>query len=163
MSPFLPWGDFHASLRFACSTIPEEKWGTTRSLIPKDWWKPGKRNKKYILRVNWQASIYFPMPHQSGAPFANVQSFPKEQWYRAGVFFLPFPSPLSFFRPCTYRKGYYFYSPHSSTVIISKMVATTILRTRTRFRPPKIRLHCRLFKVDRLQIILVLMTLNLAT
>ena len=37
-----------------------------------------------------------------------------------------------------------FYSPQSSTVINSKMVATTILRTRTRFRPPKIRLHCRL-------------------
>ena len=27
MSPFLAWGDFHAR-----STIPEEKWGTTRSL-----------------------------------------------------------------------------------------------------------------------------------
>ena len=26
-SPFLAWGDFHAR-----STIPEEKWGTTRSL-----------------------------------------------------------------------------------------------------------------------------------
>ena len=60
------------------------------------------------------------------------------------IFFLPFPSPLSFFRPRTYRKGYYFYSPQSSTVIKSKMAATTILRTRTRFRPPKIRLHCRL-------------------
>ena len=43
-----------------------------------------------------------------------------------------------------YRKGYYFYSPQFSTVIKSKMAATTILRTRTRFRPPKIRLHCRL-------------------
>ena len=41
------------------------------------------------------------------------------------------------------RTGYYFYSPQSSTVI--KMAATTTLRTRTRFRPPKIRLHCRLF------------------
>ena len=101
-------------------------------------------NKQYSLRVNWQASIYFPMPHQSGAPFANVRSFPKEQWYQAGVFFLPFPFPLSFFRPCTFRKGYYFYSPQSSTVIKSKMVATTILRTQTRFRPPKIRLNCRL-------------------
>ena len=60
------------------------------------------------------------------------------------IFFLPFPSPLSFFRPRTYRKGYYFYSPQSSTVIKSKMATTTILRTRTRFRPPKIRLHCRL-------------------
>ena len=38
-----------------------------------------------------------------------------------------------------YPKGYYFYSPQSSTVIKSKMGATTILRTRTRFRPPKIR------------------------
>ena len=29
---FLAWGDFHAGSRFACSTIPEEKWVTTRSL-----------------------------------------------------------------------------------------------------------------------------------
>ena len=36
-----------------------------------------------------------------------------------------------------YRTGYYFYSPQSSTVIKSKMVATTILRTRTRFCPPQ--------------------------
>ena len=26
------WGDFHARSRFALSTVPEEKWGTTRSL-----------------------------------------------------------------------------------------------------------------------------------
>ena len=44
----------------------------------------------------------------------------------------------------TGRKGYYCYSPQSFTVIKSKMAATTTLRTRTRFRPPKIRLHCRL-------------------
>ena len=31
--PFLAWGDFHARSRFARSTIPEEKWGTTRSLV----------------------------------------------------------------------------------------------------------------------------------
>ena len=48
---------------------------------------------------------------------------------RKRVFFLPSPSPLSFFLPRTYRTGYYFYSPQSSTVIKSKMVATTILRT----------------------------------
>ena len=51
------------------------------------------------------------------------------------------------FRPRTYRRnrrGYYFYSPQSSTFIKSKMAATTILQTRTRFHPPKIRLHCRL-------------------
>ena len=29
VSPFLEWGDFHSRSRFACSTIPEEKWGTT--------------------------------------------------------------------------------------------------------------------------------------
>ena len=29
----LAWGDFHARPRFACSAIPEEKWGTTRSLV----------------------------------------------------------------------------------------------------------------------------------
>ena len=31
-SPFLALSDFHARTRFARSTIPEEKWGTTRSL-----------------------------------------------------------------------------------------------------------------------------------
>ena len=30
--PFLAWSDFHARSCFAHSTIPEEKWGTTRSL-----------------------------------------------------------------------------------------------------------------------------------
>ena len=34
---------------------------------------------------------------------------------------LPLPLPLSFFRPRTYCKSYYFYSPQSSTVIKSKM------------------------------------------
>ena len=33
MSPFLPWGEFHERSRFARSTIPEEKWGTIRSLF----------------------------------------------------------------------------------------------------------------------------------
>ena len=32
VSPFIAWGDFHARSSFARSTIPEEKWGTTRSL-----------------------------------------------------------------------------------------------------------------------------------
>ena len=32
-APFLKWGDFYARSRFARSTIPEEKWGTTRSLL----------------------------------------------------------------------------------------------------------------------------------
>ena len=33
VSPFLAWGDFHARSRFARPTIPEEKWGTIRSLV----------------------------------------------------------------------------------------------------------------------------------
>ena len=33
VSPFLAWGDFHARSRFARSTIPEEKWGASRSLV----------------------------------------------------------------------------------------------------------------------------------
>ena len=41
------------------------------------------------------------------------------------TFFLPFPSPLFFFCPHTYRKGYYFYSPQSSSVIESKMAASS--------------------------------------
>ena len=68
---------------------------------------------------------------------------PEERMRWGEYFFSPLSLslPLSFFHPRTYRKGYYFYSPQSSTVIKSKMAATT---TRTRFRPPKIRLHCRL-------------------
>ena len=69
------------------------------------------------------------------------------------IFFSPPPPPFpSFaFAPLapTVRKGYYFYSPQSSTVIKSKMAATTTLRTRTRFRPSKIRLHCRLGRAGR--------------
>ena len=41
------------------------------------------------------------------------------------IFFLPSPSPLFFFCPHTYRKGYYFYSPQSSSVIESKMAASS--------------------------------------
>ena len=40
VSPFSR-GDFHARLRFAHSTIPEEKWGTARSLR-----KPALERKK---------------------------------------------------------------------------------------------------------------------
>ena len=42
------------------------------------------------------------------------------------VFFLPSPSLLSFFRPSTYPKGCYFYSPQCSFVRISKTAATII-------------------------------------
>ena len=52
--------------------------------------------------------------------------------------------------PHTYRNGYYFYSPQSSTVIKSKMTTTRILPTQTRFRPAKIHLHCRLKRSQKL-------------
>ena len=45
VSYFLAWGGFHARSRFARSTIPEEKWGTTRSLIPFGWCS--------LLRSGW--------------------------------------------------------------------------------------------------------------
>ena len=73
--------------------------------------------------------------------------FPKRTMISGRRIFSPLPLPLSFFRPRTYRKGHYFYSPQSSTVIKS------ISRTRTRFRSPKIRLHCRLAKVRSCELI----------
>ena len=51
VSPFLAWGDFHARLRFARSTIPEEKWGITRSLA--DNCHSSKRNKFVNFRLNF--------------------------------------------------------------------------------------------------------------
>ena len=46
VSPFLAWGDFHALSRFARSTIPEEKWGTTRSLHWLGRWPKHKLSKR---------------------------------------------------------------------------------------------------------------------
>ena len=65
----------------------------------------------------------------------------------SAYFFLPIPPPppsshLSFFRPSTSPKGCYFYSPQSSSVIKSKMAATT-----NEHKLPKYsRLHCWLEK-----------------
>ena len=42
---FLAWGDFHARSRCARSTIPEEKWGTTRSLVQQ--WRGSSSNGDY--------------------------------------------------------------------------------------------------------------------
>ena len=79
------------------------------------------------------------------ALFASVRSFPKEQRYRAGVFFLLFPPTFpSFTLAPTLRVAINFYSPQSSSGIKSKMAATTIRTYTSSFRPPKIRLHCRL-------------------
>ena len=93
----------------------------------------------FCYRVACSAVVFFERAICSRKRHVETSRREEEMYFS-----LPSPSPLSFFRPRTYRKGYYFYSPQSSTVIKSKMAATTILRTRTRFRPPKIRLHCRL-------------------
>ena len=69
VSPFLAWGDFHARSRFARSTIPEEKWGTTRSLfyailaiaiVLLGSIKPSLREQDFLVKNNftrfcWQA------------------------------------------------------------------------------------------------------------
>ena len=60
-------------------------------------------------------------------------------------FFSPSPPPFpSFALAPTVRVTISSLPNLPCTVIKSKMATTTILRTRTRFRPPKIRLHCRL-------------------
>ena len=58
MSPFLEWGDFHARSRFDRSTVPEEKWGTTRSLI-KTRQKPPK---KWVILIALQFRYTFYRP-----------------------------------------------------------------------------------------------------
>ena len=70
-----------------------------------------------------------------------------------GVLFLSTPPPpFFFFRPRTYRKGYYFYSPQSCTVIKSKMAATATLRTRTKFSPtqntPALQANCHVTTIN---------------
>ena len=118
----------------------------------------GYRSRQKVIRIACSAGVFFERAICSRK--RHVETSRREEEMRrvkgsgegAGrekrkrrIFFSPPPFPLSFFRPRTYRKGYYFYFPKFSTVIKSKMAATTILRTRTRFRPPKIRLHCRLW------------------
>ena len=49
MSPLLTWGDFHARSRFARSTIPEEKWGTSHSLGY--FWTKAHENDIGILNI----------------------------------------------------------------------------------------------------------------
>ena len=112
---------------------------------------PSRSNSKRLTELTIQ--FYSELPGINLLSYAapirssvcQCTEFPKRTMISGRhIFFLSSPSPLSFFRPHTNRKGYYLHSPQSSTVIKSKMAATTILRTRTRFRPPKIRLHCRL-------------------
>ena len=62
VSPFLSRGDFHARSRFARSTIPEEKWGTTRSLvrIRSVFYLPGSRHRSPGLEsaASWAYGLH---------------------------------------------------------------------------------------------------------
>ena len=49
--PFLAWGDFHTCLHFARSTIPEEKWGTTRSLSFLGWFAKTRYRKLFFPNI----------------------------------------------------------------------------------------------------------------
>ena len=51
VSPFLAGGDFHAPSRFARSTIPGEKWGTT--LAWGDFHAPSRFARSTILEEKW--------------------------------------------------------------------------------------------------------------
>ena len=80
MSPFLAWGDFHARLRFARSTIPEDKWGTTRSLTP--------RSSGHIGRKKF--AVFAPSkPRSHVRTFILLhEEFLQFYWLRAVVFSL---------------------------------------------------------------------------
>ena len=54
VSPFLAWRDFHARSRFARSTIPEEKWGTTRSLTVSTRRKCHKARQPFSRQIDFQ-------------------------------------------------------------------------------------------------------------
>ena len=81
-----------------------------------DWMKDSLQCRRFLLARNLLAEApcwNFPKRGGDGAS----QRERGGGGNREEIFFLPFPSLLSFFRPRTYRKGYYFYSPQSSTVI----------------------------------------------
>ena len=57
---FLAWGGFHARSRFA-RPIPEEKWGTTRSLIysPRPLLEVRKRENSIVIFISFKLDISF--------------------------------------------------------------------------------------------------------
>ena len=84
--PLLAWGDIHARSRFALSSIPEEKWRTTRSLARGRlgcfraklvYWAGGGRRG---FRNPWNPPLTTPLNiTQQGAPrnLTNLLSWPK--------------------------------------------------------------------------------------
>ena len=77
MSPFLAWGDFHALLRFARSTIPEDKWGTTRTLTPRSSGHIGR--KKFAILPLLSLGVMLEPLYYYMRNFCNLIGL--EQWY----------------------------------------------------------------------------------
>ena len=119
MSPFLAWVDFHARSRFARSTIPEGKWGTTRSLFflrqckCLDW--------SHCLVVLLLSATHF---RKSGHVHLITGCFSFSQCFRA-AFSLLSPRPLPAPSPPLFRK-------FQHGAFVSKL------------RAQRKRLHCRL-------------------
>ena len=69
VSPFLAWVDFHARSRFARSTIPEEKWGTTRSLMFRRWTKSKNQSQLNLFFSKLQlVCIWVPTTRREVCP-----------------------------------------------------------------------------------------------
>ena len=116
-SPFLAWGDFHARLRFARSTIPEEKWGTTHSLNGShNWlWKQQKQwhNNAPIPENKKQHCFCRPLKLEVYVRYWTTEKCARdnpERWYgiwwihcswhcSCGTYFYCFPLPLANIRP----------------------------------------------------------------
>ena len=63
MLPFLAWGDFNARSRFAPSTIPEEKWGTTGSLCigqPSDLYRSSEATEVWFSHLILHSRLAVP-------------------------------------------------------------------------------------------------------
>ena len=83
MSPFLAWGDFHASSPFALSTIPEEKWGTTGSLCigqPSDLYRSSKATEVWLTHLILHSHLA--VPAQSSFTWGFCQP-------GTGIYFVP--------------------------------------------------------------------------
>ena len=100
-------------------------------------------NQRFFLKLQSELT----KPNTSQAVSFNLNcsqtSLQRRRFLRARKCFCSRKRHVETFRGEEEMEWVYFYSTQSSTVIKSKMVATTT-RTRTRFHPPKIRLHCRL-------------------
>ena len=94
--------DFHARSRFALSTIPEEKWGTTRSLRYPMFEQPGpvlKSASAYAVQETGRSLIRL-CPNCDGW---SKQSFTLVCWRRSAPLPSPPPSTFLIYLRCTHN------------------------------------------------------------